>query len=88
MPDRICFATMEEVAETPFLRNSPPWKGTEMLSRLVKLQLKAAALRDDRGATAVEYGLMVALIAIVIIVAVTLLGTNLNSLFGRVASSV
>jgi pilus assembly protein Flp/PilA len=59
-----------------------------MLSRIVKLQLKAAALRNDRGATAVEYGLMVALIAIVIIVAVALLGTNLNTLFQKVAVSV
>jgi pilus assembly protein Flp/PilA len=68
--------------------NSPPWKGTEMLSRLVKLQLKAAALRNERGATAVEYGLMVALIAIVIIAAVMLLGSNLNNLFQKVAVSV
>lgn len=59
-----------------------------MLSYLVKLQVKVAALRDDRGATAVEYGLMVALIAIVIIVAVKLLGTNLSSLFNTVATSV
>ena len=59
-----------------------------MLSRLVKLQVKAAALRNDRGATAVEYGLMVALIAIVIIGAVTLLGSRLNGLFGEVAASV
>ncbi len=59
-----------------------------MLSYLVKIQVKAAALRDERGATAVEYGLMVALIAIVIIVAVSLLGSNLNKLFSKVASSV
>jgi pilus assembly protein Flp/PilA len=59
-----------------------------MLSYLVKLQVKAAALRSDRGATAVEYGLMVALIAVVIIVAVTILGTNLNNLFQKVAVSV
>jgi pilus assembly protein Flp/PilA len=59
-----------------------------MLSRLVKLQTKAAMLRDDRGATAVEYGLMVALIAIIIIAAVTLLGKNLSSLFNTVATSV
>lgn len=59
-----------------------------MLSRLVKFQNKVAALRSDRGATAVEYGLMVALIAIVIIVAVTLLGTNLSSLFNTVATKV
>ena len=44
--------------------------------------------RDERGATAVEYGLMVALIAIVIIAAVTLLGGNLNNLFNTVATSV
>jgi pilus assembly protein Flp/PilA len=59
-----------------------------MLSYLVKLQVKAAALRNDRGATAVEYGLMVALIAIVIIAAVTILGKNLSSLFNTVATSV
>jgi len=47
-----------------------------------------ATLRHERGATAVEYGLMVALIAIVIIVAVTLLGTNLSSLFDTVAGKV
>jgi pilus assembly protein Flp/PilA len=65
-----------------------PMKGTDMLSRLVKFQVKVAALRSDRGATAVEYGLMVALIAIVIIGAVTLLGGNLKTLFNTVATSV
>ena len=44
--------------------------------------------RGDRGATAVEYGLLVALIAIVIIVAVVFLGRNLSTTFNRVASSV
>jgi pilus assembly protein Flp/PilA len=42
----------------------------------------------DRGATAVEYGLMVALIAIIIIVAVALLGTNLSNIFQNTANSV
>jgi len=59
-----------------------------MLAQLVKFRVKLAALRGDRGATAVEYGLMVALIAIVIIVAVSTLGTNLNGIFSTVASSV
>jgi pilus assembly protein Flp/PilA len=59
-----------------------------MLSSLVKFQTKFAAMRDDRGATAVEYGLMVALIAIVIITAVALLGTKLSGLFNTVAQSV
>jgi pilus assembly protein Flp/PilA len=44
--------------------------------------------RSDRGATAVEYGLMVALIAAVIIGAVTLIGTNLNALFTTVAGAL
>lgn len=40
------------------------------------------------GATAVEYALMVALIAIVIIVAVTLLGQNVSTTFSSVAEEV
>jgi len=43
---------------------------------------------DDRGATAVEYGLMVALIAIVIIAGVTLLGKNLSDLFTEIAGKL
>lgn len=44
--------------------------------------------RQEKGATAVEYGIMVALIAVVIIAAVTLLGGNLNSMFQDVACKV
>lgn len=40
------------------------------------------------GVTAVEYGLIASLIAIVIIAGVTLLGTNLNALFTYVAGKV
>jgi pilus assembly protein Flp/PilA len=44
------------------------------------------AHRDDRGASSVEYGLLVGLIAIVIVVAVTLLGTNTRDLFSTAAT--
>ena len=44
--------------------------------------------RDHRGATAVEYGIMVSLIAVVIIVAVTLLGGTLKDTFTQVQCSV
>ena len=54
-----------------------------MLKTLVKFQN-----RDERGATAVEYGLMVALIAVVIIAAVTLLGENLNQMFTAIAGAI
>jgi pilus assembly protein Flp/PilA len=41
-------------------------------------------LREEKGATAVEYGIMVALIAVAIIVAVTALGTQLAALFNTI----
>ena len=44
--------------------------------------------REEKGATAVEYGLMVGLIAVVIIAAVTLLGDNLKEMFNSIAGSV
>lgn len=44
--------------------------------------------RDEKGATAVEYGIMVGLIAVVIIVAVTLLGNTLQLMFREVSCSV
>jgi pilus assembly protein Flp/PilA len=43
---------------------------------------------DESGATAVEYALMVALIAVVIIVAVTALGTTLEGTFEDVEAAV
>jgi pilus assembly protein Flp/PilA len=45
-------------------------------------------LQDDSAAAAVEYGLMVALIAVVIISAVTALGKNLSAKFNAVATSI
>jgi pilus assembly protein Flp/PilA len=43
---------------------------------------------SERGATAVEYAIMVALIAIVIIGAVTALGTKISALFNNVAGNL
>ena len=45
-------------------------------------------IHEEEGASAVEYGLLVALIAVVIIAGVTLLGNNLNALFTNVAGSI
>ena len=45
-------------------------------------------MREEDGATAVEYGLMVALIAVVIIASVKLLGTNLDSHFSKVSTEI
>jgi pilus assembly protein Flp/PilA len=43
---------------------------------------------DESGATAIEYGLIVALIAVVIIGAVTLVGTNLNTNYNSINSAL
>ncbi len=48
----------------------------------------AAFCHEEQGATMVEYGLMVALIAIVCIGAVTTIGTNLNLVFTDIAGSI
>ncbi|AZU04557.1 PilA2 pilus assembly protein [Glycocaulis alkaliphilus] len=44
--------------------------------------------KDESGATAIEYGLIAALIAVVIISAVTLLGTSLESTFETVEEAL
>jgi pilus assembly protein Flp/PilA len=47
-----------------------------------------ARVDDDRGASLVEYALLVALIAVVCIAAVTLLGNNASSKFDSAANSI
>jgi pilus assembly protein Flp/PilA len=45
-------------------------------------------LRDDSGATAIEYGLIAALIAVAAIAALSLVGTNLSGIFNTVATQL
>jgi pilus assembly protein Flp/PilA len=48
------------------------------------LSFPARFLKDESGATAIEYGLIAALIAVAIVTAVTAIGTKLNGTFGNV----
>jgi pilus assembly protein Flp/PilA len=61
-----------------------------MLARIAKFQTATfhAVHRGDRGATAVEYGLMVALIAAVIVGVVATLGNKINAAFTSVNTTV
>jgi len=61
-----------------------------MLKLYVSLQnfVSQPLRRDERGATAVEYGLMVALIAAVIVGVVTTLGGKLSTLFTTVSNAL
>ncbi|MFT6142594.1 MAG: pilus assembly protein Flp/PilA [Myxococcota bacterium] len=45
-------------------------------------------IREEDGATAIEYGLIAALIAVVIIAGLTLLGTSINEKFSTVGTTV
>jgi len=45
-------------------------------------------VKDESGATAIEYGLIAALIAVVIITAVTAVGTNLTTKFNTIANKI
>jgi pilus assembly protein Flp/PilA len=44
--------------------------------------------RDDEGAALVEYGMLVGLIAVICVVAVTTLGTEVSTAFSRIASAL
>jgi pilus assembly protein Flp/PilA len=56
--------------------------------QLLRGDFAARLSNDEEGATAVEYGLMVALIAVVIIVAVTLVGTSLEAVFNNIGGAL
>ncbi len=56
-----------------------------------KLALKVAGylkLDSEKGVTAIEYGLIASLIAVAIIIAVTLVGTNLAAIFNYIAGKL
>lgn len=52
------------------------------------MRMLLSLLKNDAGATAIEYGLIAALIAVAAIAAFQLVGTNLSSIFGTVATDL
>ena len=57
-----------------------------MLEKFITLML--VGRKDDKGATATEYGLLVGLIALIIVFGVTVFGENLNAFFDGLATTV
>ncbi len=51
-------------------------------------KLSVLFLKDESGATAIEYGLIAGLIAVVIITALTTVGTNLSAKFNAIAGNL
>lgn len=52
------------------------------------LEMMKQFVRDEEGVTAIEYGLIASLIAVVIITAVTALGGNLKSVFNYIKNAI
>ena len=53
-----------------------------------RLRFMSRLAKDQSGATAIEYGLIAGLIAVVIIGAVTTIGTNLSATFTNIANAL
>jgi Flp pilus assembly pilin Flp len=80
-----------EVTHRPGERGEPPVRGCTMekiLKLIVAMHIRVADFREDRGATATEYALLVAFIAIAIIAGVTAFGGALNKFFTDLGSHV
>ena len=78
MPPKVC-ATQSSQYEADAQNNvimEPPMKSIFRFAQ------------DESGATAIEYGLIAALIAVVIITAVTAVGTNLSKTFQNVSTNL
>jgi pilus assembly protein Flp/PilA len=58
------------------------------MERRMRMKKLIGFFKDEEGATAVEYGLMVALIAAVIITVVTTLGTQIQATFQKVVNAL
>jgi pilus assembly protein Flp/PilA len=54
----------------------------------VWVDMKLQAVRDDRGAITIEYGILVVFIALAVVAGVTTFGTQLNAWLGRIAAAV
>lgn len=58
------------------------------MERRMRMKKLIGFFKDEEGATAVEYGIMVALIAAVIITVVTTLGTEIQATFQKVVDAL
>ena len=58
------------------------------MKRLAQALATAFAVSNKKGVTAIEYGLIASLIAVVIITAVTLVGSNLSTTFNTIAGKL
>jgi pilus assembly protein Flp/PilA len=65
-----------------------PGRGILAFGRGIQMATLKSFLRDESGATAIEYGLVAAGISVAIITVVQGLGTKLNDTFGKVSNAM
>jgi len=58
------------------------------MNEMLQAALTWLRTRDERGATAVEYGMLVALIAVIIVTAVATVGTDVKAAFDSIAGKI
>jgi pilus assembly protein Flp/PilA len=67
-------------------------EGARLVTLMQSFRIDAARIKrfvsDEQGVTAIEYGLIASLIAVVIIGAVTLVGTDLNAVFTTIGNDL
>src|SRR5689334_7984856 len=73
---------------TTFVAHGPRQVAEDNRMEDISMQMFARFVRDESGATAIEYGLIAALIAVVIIGAVTAVGTKLSTTFTSVSTGL
>lgn len=61
---------------------------TNQVKRNAMFRLLRKLRQDEHGATAIEYGLIVALIAVAALIAMSAVGTSLNEMFGTINSAL
>ena len=60
-----------------------------MMTKLyIQMRNRLEQLKSKKGQTLVEYGLILALVAIVVIAILTLMGTQLQSIFGKITATL
>ena len=64
------------------------WHPSHQIKSNLEFIMIARFINDEAGATAIEYGLIAALVAVAIIAALTTLGSSLNGIFGAVSTEL
>ena len=80
--------TVQPLPSPPRAAEGGPTLGGQSSMTKLAARIQTIVAVREKGATAVEYGLMVALIAAVIIAGVTLIGTNSGNTFNNVATAI